>query len=102
MALAGAPILKEAGDLLPTGKIAKASTKELLGSAKTLNDSLKNIKEQLNILKTEQFKKTEKSLSEDDVLRTTFDQDGKPLGKETDVTSEGFQISPDDMLIDLD
>jgi hypothetical protein len=102
MALAGAPILKEAGDLLPTGKIAKASTKELLGSAKTLNDSLKNIKEQLNILKNEQLKKTEKPLSEDDVLRTTFDQDGKPLGKETDVTSEGFQISPDDMLIDLD
>ena len=102
MALAGAPILREAGDLLPTGKIAKASTKELLGSAKALNDSLKNIKEQLNILKNAQLKKTEKPLSEDDFLRTTFDQDGRPLGKETDVTSEGFQISPDDMLIDLD
>ena len=102
VALAGAPILREAGDLLPTGKIAKASTKELLGSAKALNDSLKNIKEQLNILKNAQLKKTEKPLSEDDFLRTTFDQDGRPLGKETDVTSEGFQISPDDMLIDLD
>ena len=100
--LAGTPILKEVGDLLPTGKIAKASTKELLGSAKALNDSLKNIKEQLNILKNAQLKKTEKPLSEDDFLRTTFDEDGRPLGKETDVTSEGFQISPDDMLIDLD
>lgn len=67
MALAGAPILREAGDLLPTSRVIKATTptfKELFTSAASNFKNITNIQKKIDNLKKSNKKSSDNPLEE--------------------------------------